>query len=149
MPRGAVRVHKIGSTYVDGTCPYVEILMRKFTHPTRLLILLAVAACAGSGRSGPRRDPNVITLQEMNGVSDRSAYDALERLRPQWLTQRGRSAALPGLIWDNRPYRLDLLRTMPLEQVQEMSYVSAIDATTLYGTGYSGGAIRVTSRRRP
>ena len=51
-------------------------------------------------------------------------------------------------VINNRPYRLDLLRTMPLEQVQEMSYVSAIDATTLYGTGYSGGAIRVTSRRR-
>jgi hypothetical protein len=40
------------------------------------------------------------------------------------------------------------VETFTLEQVQEMSYVSAIHATTLYGTGYSSGAIRVTSRRR-
>jgi len=122
--------------------------MRKFKHPTRLLILLAVAACAGSGRSGPRRDPNLITLAEMNQVPDRSAYEAIERLRPRWLIAR-RGGALPGVIWDGRPnYRVDVLRNMPLEQIQEMEYVSALDATTLYGTGYAGGAIRVTSRRR-
>jgi hypothetical protein len=138
---------RVGVHISDGPCPYVEILMRKFTHPTRLLILLAVAACAGSGRSGPRRDPNLITLQELNEVSDRSAYDAVDRLRPSWLIPRGRSSGIPAVIWDGRPYRLDILRTMPLEQVQEMAYITALDATTLYGTGYPSGAIRVTSRR--
>jgi hypothetical protein len=125
------------------------MLMRKFPHPARLLIVLALAACAGSGRSGPPRDPNVITLQELNEVSDRSAFDAIERLRPRWLTVRGRNGSLPGVIWDGRPnYRIEVLRSMPLEQIKEMAFVSAIDATTMYGTGYSGGAIQVTSRRR-
>ena len=122
--------------------------MRTLKRPSQLLIVLVVAACASSGRSGPRRDPNLITLAELNEVSDRAAYDAIERLRPRWLTVRGRNSGLPSVIWDGRPYRLDILRNMPLEQVAELEYVSAIDATTLYGTGYPSGAILVTSRRR-
>ena len=122
--------------------------MRILKRHSRLLIVLAIAACASSGRSGLRRDPNLITLAELNGVSDRAAYDAIERLRPRWLTQRGRNSGLPAVIWDGRPYRLDILRTMPLEQIGELEYISALDAATLYGTGYPSGAILVTSRRR-
>ena len=122
--------------------------MRTLKRPSLVLIVLAVAACASSGRSGPRRDPNLITLAELNEVSDRAAYDAIQRLRPRWLTARGRNRGLPAVIWDGRPYRLDMLRSMPLEQISELSYISAIDATTLYGTGFSNGAIRVTSRGR-
>ncbi len=124
--------------------------MRALKHPSRLLIIFAVAACASGGRSDGRvrRDPNVITTAELSQVPDRTAYEAIERLRPRWLTARGRNSGLPSVIWDGRPYRLDMLRTMPLEQIETLAFISAIDATTLYGTGYPGGAIQVVSRRR-
>ncbi len=124
--------------------------MRIHKYPVWLLITLTVAACASSGRgSGSvRRNPDLITLAELNDISDRSAYEAVERLRPRWLRGRGGRTGLPGIIWDDRAYRFDILRTMPIEQVGEMKFINAMDATTLWGTGYPDGIIQVTSRSR-
>ena len=124
--------------------------MRIHKYPVWLLITLTVAACASSGRvdGGVRRNPDVISLAELNEISDRSAYEAVERLRPRWLRGRGGRTGLPGIIWDDRSYRFDILRSMPIEQVEEMKFINAMDATTLWGTGYPDGIIQVTSRIR-
>jgi outer membrane receptor for ferrienterochelin and colicin len=43
---------------------------------------------------------------------------------------------------------LEELRRIPAEDVERIHFLRGPDATTIYGTGYGGGAIEVTTRRR-
>ncbi len=127
--------------------------MRALKHTYRLLIVVAVAACASSGASDgrPRYDANLITAEELTGRSDaldRSALDAIQRLRPQWLRRTGFRNALPSVFMDNQPYQLDILETVRSEEVQSLKFLSPTDATIRYGTGYTSGVIEVLTRQR-
>ena len=121
---------------------------------SRFLSLLAVgilgSACASSGQPGqsrPRRSRNLITADELAGLSVLSAYDAVRQLRPAWLQVRGRSA-LPVVFrnnarWGDDPRSLESIR---MNIVTEMRFLSASDATTRYGSGFTGGVILVVTR---
>lgn len=130
--------------------------MRKLKHPARLLMTLAAASCASSagGDGSVRRDPNVITAAELTDLLDRSVYEAISQLRPQWLTTRGNVSLttsdnrLPSAIVDGQPNRLDFLESMRPDEVETLRFISAADATMRWGTGYPNGAIEVTTRRR-
>ena len=109
----------------------------------------ALAACGSSGgSSGPRRDPNLITAEELAEYTTLSALDVIRRLRPRWLQSRGQTSA--QVIQDGA--RLgdpqNALRSMPVSDIAEMRFLSASDATMRYGTNYPGGAIEITSRGR-
>ena len=121
---------------------------------TRFLSLLAAvilgSACASSGQPGqsrPRRDSNLITAEELSGLTVSSAYEAVRQLRPAWLQPRGRSG-LPVVYrnnarWGNGPRSLESIR---VDNIGEMRFMSASDATTRYGTGFTGGLILVETR---
>lgn len=129
-----------------------------------LAVTILLSACAsGSGstgtesgtESGPRRQSgNIITRAELEPLASFSAFDAVRRLRPRWLQSRGSSrvtgeALLPGLIVDRSPRGgIERLRDISAENVESIRFVPARDATTLYGTGYAGGLIEVTTRSR-
>lgn len=124
-------------------------------RPTTLFFLAAfglatgLAACASSGASGergPRRDPNMITAEELTDYSTVSALDAIRRLRPRWL--QGRGNMRPQLVLDGaRLTNLeDGLQSVQATSVREMRYLSASDATMRFGTNYLGGAIEVITR---
>ncbi len=112
-------------------------------------LTLLAASCAsggGSGESGPRRDRNLITSEELTEVSEvDTAFDAIRRLRPSWLRGRGTSsvrvfidgvqAGSAGVL---RDYRVDVIR--------ECRFISPADATLRFGTGYGGGVIEVLTR---
>jgi len=114
----------------------------------------AVAACSSTGGpSGPRRDPNLITFEELEEYATLSALDVVRRLRPRWLTGRGQGSGgmnRPQVIQDGA--RLgdpeNALRSMAVSDIQSIAYLNASDATMRYGTNYPGGAIIVTSRAR-
>ena len=137
--------------------------MRALKHTYRLLIVVAVAACASSGASDGRAryDANLITAEELTGRSDaldRSALDAIQRLRPQWLRRTGfAEGGFPSLFLDNQPYELEVkeldrlreaLESIRPDQVAEMRFVSPTDASIRYGTGYPSGVIEVITRNR-
>ncbi len=121
---------------------------------SRFLSLLAVgilgSACASSGQPGQsrtRRSRNLITADELSELSVSSAYEAVRRLRPAWLQARGRSP-LPVVYrnnsrWGGDPSSLESIR---IDSVSEMRFLSASDATTRYGTGFTGGVILVMTR---
>ena len=123
-------------------------------RPTTLLFVAAfglatgLAACAsgGSGERGPRRDPNLITADELTDFNTVSALDAIRRLRPRWL--QGRGNLRPQLILDGaRMSNLeDGLRSVQAASVREMRYLNASDATMRFGTNYMGGAVEVITR---
>lgn len=114
----------------------------------------ALAACSSTGgSSGPRRDPNLITAEELSEYATLSALDVVRRLRPRWLTGRGQGTGgmnRPQVIQDGA--RLgdpdNALRSIAVSDLEELRFLSASDATMRYGTNFPGGAIVVTSRRR-
>ena len=126
--------------------------MRTLRHPSRLLITFAIAACAssgvGDGESGPRREANLITTEELTQVLDRSIYEAIQILRPQWLRRTGFRNDLPSAVTDNQLFELTFLETMPSEMAESLRFITPTDATFRWGTGYPSGAIEVSTRQR-
>lgn len=116
---------------------------------TLLLAAATLAACAtgGSGNDdGPRGSRDHIVRAELESLSQLNAFQAVERLRPNWL--RSRVGRTPEAIIDGSPSSsLGVLRSIRATDVEEMRFLSASDATTRYGTGYDGGAIVVNMLR--
>lgn len=120
---------------------------------------ILVGACAtgsGSQRSDTRRDPNRISPEEIQTQATGTAYDLVERLRPNWLRSRsstltggvGGTVNLPRVFVDERDYgSRDSLRDFHMDSIEEIRFISGRDATTLYGTGYPGGIIFVVLKK--
>ena len=113
---------------------------------------VACASTGGGSMGSPSRDGD-ITREELEATTVDDAMEAVSLLRPQWL--RARPARTPndpipvvGVVIDGmaRSTRDDLAQ-LPIGQVERISFMSAADATIRFGTGYTGGAIIVTTRR--
>lgn len=119
-----------------------------------LVLALTLAGCAGGGggagtaQTGGRRASNRIDAAELATVSELDLYAAVGRLRPPWL-RPGTRGTLPQLILDGSPQSggVEMLRSMRAGDVTGLEFMNASDATTRYGTGYTGGAIIVTTKR--
>jgi hypothetical protein len=114
-----------------------------------------IAACASSGRSatstGSTPSRYVVTESELASVGDRSAYEALEQLRPTFLRSRDPQTTshltpTPVAVFVNggRTEGLDVLRTLRANTIKEMRFYEPQDANTKFGTGHNGGLIEVT-----
>lgn len=123
--------------------------MRQTLRLVTLTFVFAALGCASTGTTRPttRRSPNVISSEEIaatQGVV--SAYDAIQRLRPQWLTtSRTRSTGTQDELWvyldTNRYGTMETLRQLPIGGITEFRYMNAAEATNRFGTGHSGGVI--------
>lgn len=128
--------------------------MSRLGSMVTIALLLLITACASGGRGagtdsgsgGARRDR--ITADDLAGIVEDNAYDVISRLRPQWLRRRGRSL-LPAVFRDNIRIGTDIeaLKSIRLENVFELRYLSASDATMRWGTGFTGGVIQIVTRR--
>lgn len=108
---------------------------------------LAACASGGGGSDGPRRDPNLITAEELTDYTTFTAHDVIRRLRPRWLRARG--GGTPQLIMDGaRMGSLEGLSAISVADVDSLRYLSAADATMRFGTNFPNGAIEVVSRAR-
>lgn len=126
--------------------------MRRQLRFATLAITLVASACGGtnSTQTGTtHRSANTITAEEINGAPGIvTVYDAIQRLRPQWLTAShartvGTQDELLVYLDTNRYGTLESLRGLPIGGVTELRYLSASEATNRYGTGHAGGAIVV------
>ena len=127
-------------------------------YPIRLVALmlgLAVATgCASSKTAAQagaahRSTGNVIGGEELSGTGATNVYEAVQRLRPQWLTsariRRGGSGdELVVYLDSNRYGTLTSLQGLSLGGIQEVRYYGASEATNRFGTGHTGGAIVVS-----
>mgnify|MGYP001131388778 CR=1 FL=1 len=117
--------------------------------------LLLFGACSTVQPHGrPTLDRNVLTAAELERASAETAYEAVQRLRPEFLRVRGRisledpSASVPVVYLDDmRLGGPEMLRAIRVSDVYEIRYLSPSDATTRYGTGHAGGVIAVVTRR--
>jgi hypothetical protein len=116
------------------------------------LSLTVATGCAPAGRPArhnapPRSSAHAITAREIGAAtSSATAYEAILRLRPLWLS--GRGAGRPVVYVDNiwRGGFEELYR-ISLADIQEIQLLRGYDATTRWGTGHAAGVILVTTRR--
>ena len=120
--------------------------------------LMAAAACASTGDGQDSRlDSSVITQEELAPHHEFTAYEAVQRLRPQWLRVRGATrvvgaqrASIQVHVDGMHMGGVEHLRSIRAQHVLEIRYMSATDATTRYGIDYTGGLLLVTmGRDRP
>ncbi len=131
-------------------------------HPIRLTALILSLAAAGGCASSktaaqtgaPHRSTgNVVGGEELTGTGATNVYEALQRLRPQWLTsariRRGGSGdELVVYLDSNRYGTLTSLQQLSVGGIQEVRYYGASEATNRFGTGHTGGAIVVSMSKQ-
>jgi hypothetical protein len=127
-----------------------------------LALLLAAAPAWGcvstsssqGGTSGSSRDR--ITLEELQALPPGSAYDAVRALHRDWLRSRSSTISTdsgrttPEIFVDGLPFgSWEMLYQIGIETIAEIRFFSASDATTRYGTGYTGGIIEIITKKLP
>lgn len=128
------------------------------------LYLIAVAAILGcapasgpSGTSAAPRRGNYLSGQEiLEAKADvGTAYDAVARLRPNWLSSRGPTSfdaqgAYAKVFVEGQPYgELASLRNIPAYHVADLRYYDVTEAGATFGLrGGNSGVIEVRMRVR-
>jgi len=92
-----------------------------------------------------------VTEDELVNVGDRSAYEALQQLRPTFLRSRDpqtpshqNSTPIAVFVDGGRTEGVEALRSIRASSVREMRFYEPAEANTKFGTGHNGGVIAVT-----
>jgi hypothetical protein len=143
------------------------------TYRTLVLALLALATVAVSGEAQSKkikRDKKLITAEEVAEANVNTAYEAVQKLRSDWLRQGQRQMTVYGrtgragetAVQDaagtlNEPGAVKLavfvdgtelggpeeLQRIPSNRIEEMRFLSGSDAQQQYGSRYAGGLIQI------
>lgn len=116
------------------------------------LLLFAMPACAATpGGSGGSSD--TITRQQMLEVNASDVYEAVQKLRPSWLTSRG-----PTSLTDSSPSVVsvflngnhvgdsEFLHNLRPDDIDRLRYYEAGEASARFGMGHPRGVIEVYPR---
>jgi hypothetical protein len=114
---------------------------------------LQLSACSHAAQAGGSASSNIISRDELTASDAITVYDAVIKLRGNFLTARGRTAgredfSKPSVFLDGVRYGdLDALRNIPVGIVESVRLYRAWEAQQRFGNGTMGGAIEVTSRK--
>lgn len=117
----------------------------------------AAAAPADSARQNatrpPRRNPRVLTAEDIANSRATTAFEAVTRLRSRWLHDRGpgeKDDAGPVLLQVYRNGQLagdvDALRQIPAGDIDTIEWVDPVAARVRFGPRAGKGAIVVTDK---
>ena len=121
----------------------------------RVLVAAMLIGCAGATTQSrsERGSGNLLTQQQLAATNSDNLYDAIAKLRPDWLTSRG-----PSSVSDPTPSavsvfmngtllgKVDYLREMRLLDASEVRYWDAGSASARFGMGHSRGVIEITRK---
>ncbi len=116
------------------------------------LSALLLSGCAAAHTAAPtaRRDPNLITADEIASKPAQTLYDVVRALRPAWLMRDRPTALMPQnegqlivYVDGTRFGNLESLRQFVPNAVQSIRYYSPSDAEARFGPGHLHGAIEV------
>ncbi len=126
------------------------------------LVAIAASIACASGTSGPLRTPvvprkaNILAAAEIIAAHAdvMTAYNALARLRPNWMTVHGVSSFDPRandlaiVFVDGQLYGgLNSLRNIPADGIAYFRYYDVTEAGATFGLrGGTGGAIEVRTK---
>lgn len=115
------------------------------------LLSLSLAGCVSAGAPyrapfGMGRDP--LYPAEMERVGAINAYEAVTRLRPMYIQERGQISLIDQsrvqvFVNDMHLGGIGWLRTIPTGEISWIRYLSPSEATVRYGSRAGGGAIVV------
>ena len=126
-------------------------------------LLLAGCSSATGGSTITNSNPNLILREQILEMPDGSALDIVQRYRSGWLRPRSQGTVqgarlsdrsqvvitdsdTPIVFLDDVRYgEVESLARIPSTGIESMVFISATDATTRYGTGYTGGIIRINT----
>lgn len=116
--------------------------------------LVLAGACAGASKHGALHGSNVITRTELDAAGSVTAYDAIQRLRPNFLHDRGPvslvnvSARPQAVVFvDQTEYgTLESLRTFAASRLEEVRFFPGAEAATRFGSAYGSGVIQIRFR---
>ncbi|HET6681461.1 MAG TPA: Plug domain-containing protein [Gemmatimonadaceae bacterium] len=113
------------------------------------LCLALVCACNWKSQpAAPRGSSDILTSQEIAATPVDNAYDAVQRLRPEFLRERptGFGALQRPTVFINGIRRggVEILRTISTTTISEIRYLSAPEASSRYGMDVVAGVIDVT-----
>lgn len=137
-----------------------------------LLVLLASAACASGGPapasaaagapSSTRRDPNVISRDELAdaALSTLSVFEVIQHLRPNFLATRGAQTITNGLsntasglvhaaIDDGGVLELDELNRLRVNEVVDIRLLGPAAAMQRFGSTANQGSVIVVRTMQP
>lgn len=123
----------------------------------RLPLVAVVLACTPPQRHGPREmhDSRVISEDEIVASGAVTAYEAVQKLRANFLTYRGetsltrsRSSPYPTVYLDGQEFGpISVLRTIPAAQVSTIRLYRSWEGSAKYGPHYMSGIIEVNTRQ--
>ncbi|MDT8342043.1 MAG: hypothetical protein RQ751_11070 [Longimicrobiales bacterium] len=117
-----------------------------------LAVALLMGGCAAGGSGGGSESGfNVITREDLAELHRLNAYQAVRRLRPQWLEARGLDSFYSTnevVVYQDgtRMGGVNFLRSLRVNDVATLRFLDSRAATTRYGGGHPSGAIMVTTR---
>ena len=124
-----------------------------------LVLAFVLSACAsstdtpfaeggGTATRAARGNSTLIVRAQLDELMGSSALEAVERFNRRWLSP-ARGGGYARVVIDERDRRdLNVLRLLSSDGIESMRFLRSIDATTKYGSGFTGGVIEVTSRGR-
>ena len=112
--------------------------------------LVLCSSCAPRATGAPAGRGNVITSDQMASVNAQSAYEAVQRLRPDWFSTRGPSAIrnqVPDVasvyLGGNYMGNIEALHRIRPDDLQELRYYEPGEASARFGMGHERGVIDV------
>ena len=119
-----------------------------------LVAAVILAGCSAATQNSPSRgDPNVLTHEQLTATNSTSVFDALEKLRPEWLTSRGPTSvtdatpAVPSVFMNGQMLgKVEVLRDIRVLDVGEARFWSAAQASARFGMGHPRGVIELKNR---
>lgn len=134
-------------------------------HPvSRLALVLAVGWSAACGQHvvkapGAFNSRELLTRDDIERTHAVNAYDAVERLRSNWLRVKGTTqmpnpaggpqfeeAQVLVYIDDQRLGTVETLRRIEIAAVEYIRYFGPAEASSRWGLGHGGGVIYVSTR---
>ncbi len=113
--------------------------------------LVLSAACAGPREYRPVSESrNIITRAQLREYAASSAFEVIQRLRPQWLRLREEQSLdgpndLAVYVDNARMGGRESLRFITVDAVEYIQYYDAAAATLRWGMGHGYGAILVST----
>jgi outer membrane receptor for ferrienterochelin and colicin len=119
-----------------------------------LLLALTLAACVKASNSPQSTQRDLITEEEIASSHAMNAYEAVQKLRGNFLSDRGkttilgRSPSKPTVFVDGIQFgEIQSLRTISASVIQSIRLYRAYEAEQRYGNGVMGGVIEVTTKK--
>jgi hypothetical protein len=128
--------------------------MRRSVKAAAASLVVFMASCHSANKwDAPAPSRNIITRTEIEDSRANSAWDAVAKLRANFMTSRGANSLLlkvnkePTVYLDEVEYgNLGSLKQIPASTVAEIRFIEGWNAETKYGPGHAAGVIQVFSR---